>query len=79
MDVIVDIRVPTRPRSYPARCGDTARDRHARARSASVALVVLGCMLAFVSFIAVWMRSLVLDTNAYVRAVGPLIDKPVAA
>src|SRR5580765_5929545 len=42
-----------------------------------VALVVLGCMLAFVSFIAVWTRSLVLDTNAYVRAVGPLMDKPV--
>jgi hypothetical protein len=42
-----------------------------------VALVVLGCILAFVSFIAVWTRSLVLDTNAYVRAVGPLIDEPV--
>jgi len=42
-----------------------------------VALVVLGCVLAFVSFIAVWTRSLVLDTNAYVRAVGPLIDQPV--
>ena len=42
----------------------------------SVGLVVLACVLAFVSFIAVWTRSLVLDTNAYVRAVGPLIEKP---
>jgi len=42
----------------------------------SVALVVLACVLAFVSFIAVWTRSLVLDTDAYVRAVGPLIEKP---
>jgi len=42
----------------------------------SVVLVVLACVLAFVSFIAVWTRSLVLDTDAYVRAVGPLIEKP---
>lgn len=42
----------------------------------SVVLVVLACVLAFVSFIAVWTRSLVLDTGAYVRAVGPLIEKP---
>ena len=49
----------------------------ARTRAiASVALVVLACVLAFVSFVAVWTRSLVLDTNAYVRAVGPLIQKP---
>ena len=56
----------------------TALRASARTRTiASVALVALGCVLAFVSFIAVWTRSLVLDTNAYVRAVGPLIDEPV--
>ena len=55
----------------------TALRASARTRTiASVSLVVLGCVLAFVSFIAVWTRSLVLDTNAYVRAVGPLIEKP---
>lgn len=43
---------------------------------ASVILVVLACVLAFVSVIAVWVRALVLDTHAYVRAVGPLIEKP---
>ena len=42
----------------------------------SVALVGLACLLAFLSVIAVWMRALVLDTHAYVRAVGPLIEKP---
>ncbi len=49
----------------------------ARTRAiSSFALVVLACVLTFVSFIAVWTRSLVLDTRAYVRAVGPLIQKP---
>lgn len=49
----------------------------ARTRAiSSVALIVLACVLTFVSFIAVWTRSLVLDTHAYVRAVGPLIQKP---
>jgi hypothetical protein len=42
----------------------------------SVALIVLACILAFVSVIAVWTRALVLNTDAYVRAVGPLIEKP---
>jgi hypothetical protein len=55
----------------------TAMRASARTRTiASAALVVLACVLAFVSFIAVWTRSLVLDTDAYVRAVGPLIEKP---
>jgi hypothetical protein len=35
---------------------------------------VLACMLAFASVIALWTRALVLDTGAYVRAVGPLIE-----
>jgi hypothetical protein len=42
----------------------------------SVAFVVLACVLAFVSVFAVWMRALVLNTDSYVRAVGPLIEKP---
>jgi hypothetical protein len=41
-----------------------------------VALIVLACVLAFTSTIAVWMRTLVLDTDSYVRAVGPLIEHP---
>ncbi len=39
-------------------------------------LIVLACILAFVSVIAVWTRALVLNTDSYVRAVGPLIEKP---
>ena len=42
----------------------------------AIALSALTCVLAFVSVFAVWTRSLVLDTDAYVRAVGPLIAKP---
>ncbi|HTK16752.1 MAG TPA: hypothetical protein VL769_10205 [Acidimicrobiia bacterium] len=54
-----------------------ATPRSARVRAiSSVALIVLACMLAFVSVIAVWTRALVLNTDAYVRAVGPLIEKP---
>lgn len=39
-------------------------------------MVVFACLFAFASVFAVWMRALVLDTHAYVRAVGPLIEKP---
>src|SRR3954451_24547601 len=42
----------------------------------SVVLIVVACILAFVSVIAVWTRALVLNTDAYVRAVRPLIEKP---
>jgi hypothetical protein len=42
----------------------------------SVVLIVLACVLAFVSVVAVWTRALVLNTDSYVRAVGPLIEKP---
>ena len=38
-------------------------------------LIVLVALLAFASVIAVWMRALVLNTDSYVRAVGPLIEK----
>lgn len=48
-----------------------------RARGIStVVLIVLTGILMFVSVLAVWMRALVLNTDSYVRAVGPLIEKP---
>lgn len=37
---------------------------------------MLACLLLFASVFAVWMRALVLNTDSYVRAVGPLIEKP---
>jgi hypothetical protein len=36
--------------------------------------VVLTCVLALVSTLAVWLRALVLDTHAYVKAVGPVLE-----
>jgi hypothetical protein len=39
-------------------------------------LVVLTCVLVLLSALAVWLRALVLDTNAYVRAVGPVLERP---
>jgi hypothetical protein len=48
---------------------------HARARRiATTGLVILGCVLAFFAAIAMWLRALVLDTDAYVRAVGPVLE-----
>ncbi len=59
--------------SYPAR----VRPGSSRTRALlSAVLIVVACLLTFLSVIAVWMRSLVLDTRAYVRAVGPLIEQP---
>ncbi|MDQ1447792.1 MAG: hypothetical protein QOC79_763 [Actinomycetota bacterium] len=43
---------------------------------ATIGLVGIACLLTLVSAIALWMRSLVLNTDAYVRAVGPVLDRP---
>jgi hypothetical protein len=53
----------------------TLRSARTRAITSGV-LIVLACILAFVSVVAVWTRALVLNTDSYVRAVGPLIEKP---
>ena len=50
-----------------------APERMPRWRRVLVALlVVLGCVLAPLSVLSVWMKSTVLDTNAYVSTVAPL-------
>jgi hypothetical protein len=67
------VRVFAQPRFY------CARVQHLSARTrvaASVVLIVLVALLTLASVIAVWMRALVLNTDSYVRAVGPLIEKP---
>jgi hypothetical protein len=70
----VEIRAGARLRFYCAR----VQRLSARSRSVgSVALIVLACVLAFVSVLTVWMRALVLNTDSYVRAVGPLIENPL--
>jgi hypothetical protein len=39
-------------------------------------LVVVGCLLAPLSVLSVWIRSTLLDTDRYVATVGPVIDDP---
>jgi hypothetical protein len=45
-------------------------------RIATVCLVVLTCVLTLVAAVALWLRALVLNTESYVRAVGPVLDHP---
>lgn len=37
---------------------------------------MLTCVLTLVSAIALWLRALVLNTDSYVRAIGPVLDQP---
>jgi hypothetical protein len=39
-------------------------------------LVVVGCVLAPLSILGVWIRNTLLDTDRYVETIGPLIDDP---
>lgn len=67
------IRVRSAHRSY------SARVQHLSARQRAVSstvLLALVALLTLASVIAVWMRALVLNTDSYVRAVSPLIEKP---
>ena len=61
-------------RSHPP----AARRRHRGGWRAPVAvvLIVLGCVLAPVSVLAVWTANQVSDTNRYVQNVAPLIHDP---
>jgi hypothetical protein len=43
---------------------------------ATVVLIALTGVLMFTSVLAVWMRALVLNTDSYVKAVGPIIENP---
>lgn len=45
-------------------------------RIVATALIVVGCVLAPVSVLAVWVHNTLLDTDQYVDTVGPLVDKP---
>ena len=45
-------------------------------RVATACLVGLTCVLALFATVALWMRALVLNTDSYVRAVGPVLDRP---
>jgi hypothetical protein len=43
---------------------------------AAVVLIVLGCVLAPVAGVSVWVHNQVSDTDRFVRSVGPLVDDP---
>jgi hypothetical protein len=45
-------------------------------RIATVGLIVVTCILTLVSAVALWLRALVLNTDSYVRAIGPVLDQP---
>ncbi len=56
----------------------TSSGRAGRGRAVgAVALLVVGCLLAMVSVVAVWGRTQILDTDRYVRTVAPLADDPL--
>jgi hypothetical protein len=53
------------------------RTRRERARRASVVgLLILGCGLAMLSVVAIWLRVTLLDTNHYVKTVAPIAAEP---
>jgi len=66
---------PSRPEAAP---GGKAGRRHRPGWRGPVAtlLIVLGCILAPVSVLAVWTANQVSDTNRYVQNVAPLIHEP---
>ncbi len=53
--------------------------RRVRHRKVVAALLVAACVLAPLAISAVWLRSQVLDTNAYVKTVTPLSSNPAIA
>jgi hypothetical protein len=54
-----------------------SRTRRERARRASVVgLLILGCGLAMLSVVAIWLRVTLLDTNHYVKTVAPIAAEP---
>ena len=42
----------------------------------AVVLIVLGCILAPVAGVSVWVHNQVSDTDRFVRSIGPLVDDP---
>ena len=70
---------PRRPGSPGPRAGRVPAVASAAvsgSRVATVGLVVLTCVLTLVSTLALWLRALVLNTDSYVRAIGPVLDHP---
>jgi hypothetical protein len=58
-----------------AAASPTARGIKRRRRLATV-LAVLACISIFVSTVAVWSHNTLLNTDAWIETVGPLVDDP---
>ncbi len=65
-----------RLRAANARLERRADWRRRGRRAAKVALLVLGCGLAVLSLVAIWLRMTLLDTDRYVQTVAPLAAQP---
>ena len=50
--------------------------RRSARRASAVALLVLGCGLAALSVVAIWLRVTLLDTDRYVHTVAPIAAEP---
>lgn len=53
-----------------------ARSRWPGRRHVAVCLLVVGCALAALSMVGVWLRVTLLDTDRYVRTVAPIAARP---
>ncbi len=67
---------PSPPESGSGGAGAGRRHRPGWRGPVATLLIVLGCILAPVSVIAVWTANQVSDTNRYVQNVAPLIHEP---
>ncbi len=52
------------------------RSRQHLRRSLTALLAALSCVLIFLSVMTVWLHQTVLDTDGFVAAVGPVVDRP---
>jgi hypothetical protein len=69
---VVELR--TQASSDPAPV--SPRRRHRLRSVGGVLVITLGCLLAPLSVVSVWLESQVTDTDAYVETVAPLIEDP---
>jgi hypothetical protein len=73
----IEVTELRRERSELRERSDQPRRRHISWRTpVAVVLIVLGCVLAPVSVVAVWTANQVSDTNRYIANIEPLIHEP---
>jgi hypothetical protein len=65
-----------RLRAENAKLRKRALTRRRLRGASSVGLLVLGCGLAALSVVAIWLRVTLLDTNRYVETVAPIAADP---